>query len=140
MPMFASFAQQQRPMAESAVKAPNAVSSWQFISTAFGPSIPAGWQLVGMEGVIYQGNSVIGGGVSLQPVHTTDCRMAYPNQLNSERIRKAPLPATVGAGERKNWHDSTSTSSLNTKSNRRRFSVFVRPPESDKSQNRHQIY
>jgi hypothetical protein len=26
--------------------------------TAFGPLIPAGWQLVGIEGVIYQGNSI----------------------------------------------------------------------------------
>jgi hypothetical protein len=61
MPMFASFAQQIRPMGEATVQAPNgpnAVNGWQFISTAYGPSIPAGWQLVGIEGVIYQGNSI----------------------------------------------------------------------------------
>ena len=61
MPMFASFAQELRPMAESTVKAPNApnaVNSWQLISAAYGPSIPAGWQLVDVEGVIYQGNSI----------------------------------------------------------------------------------
>jgi hypothetical protein len=58
MPMFASFAQQLRPMAAEAVTASNAVNSWQMISSAFGPAIPAGWQFVGIEGVIYQGNSV----------------------------------------------------------------------------------
>ena len=59
MPLCASFAQQLRPMgAESALNGPNAVNSWQMISSAFGPTIPAGWQLVGIEGVIYQGNSI----------------------------------------------------------------------------------
>jgi hypothetical protein len=58
MPTFASFAQELRPMAESTVKAPNAVNSWQLISAAYGPFIPAGWQIAGIEGVIYQGNSI----------------------------------------------------------------------------------
>ena len=32
--------------------------SWSMIRQAVGPSIPAGWQVVGIEGVIYNGNSV----------------------------------------------------------------------------------
>jgi hypothetical protein len=58
LPTFASFAQELKPMAESMPKAPNAVNSWQIITSSFGPSIPVGWQLVGIEGVIYQGNSI----------------------------------------------------------------------------------
>ena len=58
MPMFASFAQELRPMAVKTPNGPDAVNSWQLISSAYGPTIPPGWQLVGMEGVIYQGNSV----------------------------------------------------------------------------------
>ena len=38
--------------------APAAPASWYFIATAIGPNVPAGWQLVGIEGVIYQGNSI----------------------------------------------------------------------------------
>ncbi len=61
IPMFTSFAQELRPRAEATLQAPNgpnAVNSWQLISAAYGPSIPAGWQIAGIEGVIYQGNSV----------------------------------------------------------------------------------
>ena len=32
--------------------------SWSMIATANGPNIPAGWQIVGIEGVIYNGNSI----------------------------------------------------------------------------------
>lgn len=58
IPMVASFAQDLRPMATEMPKVPNAVNSWQMIRSSFGPNIPAGWQLVDVEGVIYQGNSI----------------------------------------------------------------------------------
>jgi hypothetical protein len=32
--------------------------SWSLIASANGPSIPAGWQIVGIEGVLSNGNSI----------------------------------------------------------------------------------
>ena len=49
-------AQAQLPLAELP-QTPTPMG-WYFIATVNGPRIPAGWQLVGIEGVILNGNSV----------------------------------------------------------------------------------
>jgi hypothetical protein len=49
-------AQAQLPVAELP-QTPTPMS-WSLITSANGPSIPAGWQIVGIEGVISNGNSI----------------------------------------------------------------------------------
>ena len=49
-------AQAQLPLAE--LPQTMIPMSWSLIRSANGPSIPAGWQIVGIEGVILNGNSV----------------------------------------------------------------------------------
>ena len=49
-------AQAQLPLAES----PPTLTpmGWSLIRSVYGPSIPAGWQIVGIEGVLLNGNSI----------------------------------------------------------------------------------
>ena len=61
--MTASFAQELKPVGESMVRTPNVptpTNSWHIVAAALGPSIPVGWQIINVEGVIYQGDSVNG--------------------------------------------------------------------------------
>jgi hypothetical protein len=63
LPLFADAAPQenklQTPLIQAGAPMPLAPSpNWSLIRAVVGPTIPTPWQLFGVEGVIYQGNSI----------------------------------------------------------------------------------
>jgi len=43
---------------QSMLTAPNQAMGWYFIATSYGPPIPAGWQIVNIEALMQNGNSM----------------------------------------------------------------------------------
>ena len=58
LPWVSGFAQQPklRSMMELQPNSPS--PDWHFIATFYGPSVPAGWQIINIESVIQDGTSI----------------------------------------------------------------------------------
>ncbi len=67
LPLVSGVAQQSTEAQLPQLQLPNGPTplirtpgNWYFIATSYGPNIPAGWQVIGVEGVIQNGNSMSG--------------------------------------------------------------------------------
>jgi hypothetical protein len=67
LPLVSGVAEQSTQAQLPQVQLPNAptlltrtTGNWYFIATTYGPSIPPGWQLLRIEAVIQNGNTVSG--------------------------------------------------------------------------------
>ena len=58
LPLVSGFAQQPKLRSMMELQPDSPSPNWHLITTVYGPSIPAGWQVINMESLIQDGTTV----------------------------------------------------------------------------------